>query len=313
MIATTDIGHQLRASVALERFKKGEPGVYSDIDFRTYLALDAVNWHLLEPFRQSSRNGRHQMLLPDDASEAQAAGGAFHAAVLEPERFAREYVVMPEFEGHPNSNVHKAAKAAWIEANAAKVHLTGPEKAENEAMSRAVWEHPAASEIVSGKGRNELSVIWKDPETSALCKGRIDRLCRVAARVLDPLASNPDAEVIALPDLKTTRKVKLPGWEYERRTHGYHGQLAMYVDGIYAHNPAPVVPLWIAVENCNSFDVVVYRANEALIEHGRILYRGLLRQLLECRAKKRWPGISNLVLTMSPTAWEQKEVDGGDQ
>lgn len=300
------------ATADTERFLAGEPGVYAGIDFRTYISLDAVNWHTLEPFRESAKYARHCMTQPPDATDTQVFGEATHAAILEPGRFRDQYVVMPRFEGHPNSNAYKAEKAAWTEANASRVALTADELAELEAIGEAVRSHPVAAAIVSGRGRNELSVVWRDAGTGVLCKGRIDRLCRVPLAALEPFTTTPDADAICLVDIKTTRALKPFFFDRERQKFGYQGQMAMYVDGVMSHNPAPVVPLILAIENAPAFDVVVYRLDDDLIEHGRGLYRRLLGQLLECRTTKRWPGISTNVLTLTPAVREQREVDDGD-
>jgi hypothetical protein len=103
------------------------PGVHN-LPFDDYRALPAVNWHTLEPFRESAKAGAYAMARPSDASPAQAFGAAFHAAVLEPALFARDYLVMPSFDGHPNSTAHKQAKAAWLTENGHKPTITPAEE-----------------------------------------------------------------------------------------------------------------------------------------------------------------------------------------
>jgi hypothetical protein len=218
-------------------------GVHRRVPFAEYVAWDAMNWHTLEPFRVSAKLGRLAMTLPDDASDAQALGGAFHSAVLEPALFDTEYAAMPQFDGHPNSNAHKQAKADWIEANREKVAIAPRERAALLAMSQAVRAHPIAAAILRGAGKNELSIVWRDKPTGVLCKGRVDRVCRVKIGVLDGAAANPNDDALCLIDFKTTRAIGIEAFDKEIAKFAYHAQLAMYLDGLNALDPAPLHPL----------------------------------------------------------------------
>ena len=288
-----------------------EPGVYPSLSFEGYARLSAINWHSLKPYRTSPKHARNEMLHPKDATDAQVAGEAFHCAILEPERFAAQYITRPKFNGHPNSNDYKNAKKEWEFNNSDKVHLSIEEWAELKAMQRAVKDHPIASAILAGKGRNELSIVWNDEETKATMKGRIDRLCRVKIGLIDPLATKPDADAIVMVDFKTTRKVDPLGFNRDRADYGYHAQLALYADGVAAASPGvSVVPLIVAVENKAPFDVVVYRPDDKAIETGRALYRRLLRTHLGCIESKSWPGIAEkYVMPLSVFKWEEESSE----
>lgn len=283
-----------------------DPGVRAGLSFEGYANIPAINWHTLEPHRLSAKHAREAMLHPRDASEAQVGGEAFHCAVLEPERFAKQYITRPKFDGHPNSNAYKAAKQEWEFNNASMVHLSLDEYAELKAMQRAVKEHPIASAILAGKGRNEMSLVWIDPDTKATMKGRIDRLCRARIGLLDPLASNPDADAVCLVDFKTTRSVDPRGFNRARADYGYHSQLSLYLDGLSVLQPGvSVVPLIVAVENKSPFDCVIYRPDDECIEAGRATYKRLLRQHLRCMEERAWPGISEkYVVSLSVDKWE---------
>jgi exodeoxyribonuclease VIII len=260
-------------------------GAHRGVGFADYVAWRATNWHTLAPFALSSLQGRHEMTMPEDASPDMVFGGAFHSAILEPDAFAATYVVMPRFEGHPNSTAHKAAKAAWLEENSGKVSLTADEADRLKGMQAAVAAHPTASALVSGRGKNELSIVWRDRPTGELCKGRIDRLARVPARVIEHGAAG---DAIVLVDLKKTSRFHR--FDCEVAKFGYHAQLAFYLDGLGELDPAPVTPVIIAVQDEAPYDVVVYSVNDA-VEHGRKLYRRLLDLLIRCRREDRWPGI----------------------
>jgi hypothetical protein len=260
-------------------------GAHANVPFLEYAKWNAINWHTLKPFGFSARQGRHEMTLPDDATKDMVFGGAFHTAMLEPKEFSSLYAVMPQFEGHPNSNAHKALKSEWVNANASKIHLTRSEMENLLAMQRAVMEHPTASALLTGKGRNELSIVWRDKPSGELCKGRVDRLTRVRANIIDARATG---DAICVVDLKKTSQ--LHRFDNEVAKYGYHGQSAFYRDGLMELEPVEPIPLIIAIQDEPPYDVVVFNATDAA-EDGRKLYRRLMTTLTSCKKNDSWPGL----------------------
>ena len=267
-----------------------EPGVYR-MSLASYLAVDAVNWHTIEPMRRSPKHCRFEQAVPSDATLAMKLGDALHAATFEPARFAREYVAEPQFEGHPNSNLHKQQKAAWREAHGRQVPITQKEWARIEGMSRAVREYPPAAALLRGRGRNEMTVVWRDAATGVMCKGKVDRLCEVDSTVLSPTA-RVGARTLCLVDLKSTAFVGIEKFDREVDRLGYHGQLAFYHDGLQATEPAPLAVLILAVENAPPYDVALRSVDLDTLEEGQRLYRRLLRQYAACVQANRWPGVA---------------------
>jgi hypothetical protein len=95
-------------------------------------------------------------------------------------------------------------------------------------------------------------------------------------------------DAIFLVDLKKT--AFFHSFDNEVAKYGYHGQLALYQDGLETLTPGHVEPVIIACQDCAPFDVAVFRLGEA-IEHGRKLYRRLLSEFINCKKTDRWPGI----------------------
>jgi exodeoxyribonuclease VIII len=286
-------------------------GVRHALSYGAYSDIKAVNWHSIEPYRVSPKHARHAALMPRDASDSMVFGEAFHCAVLEPERFKVQYITRPKFDGHPNSNAYKQAKQAWEFNNTDKVHLSIDEYAELHAMQQSVRSHPIASGILAGKGRNELSMVWEDQDTKAICKGRVDRFCRVKIGLIDPNASKPDADALVLVDFKTCRSVDPRGFDRARAEYQYNAQMAFYLDGLMALQPGvSIVPLIVAIENKAPFDCVVYRIDDEGIENGRMLYRRLLRMHLRCVDERRWPGIAEkYVVPLGISGWEKEKSE----
>lgn len=261
-------------------------GAHNGVLFGQYRAWRAVNWSTLKSFRTSARQGRYEMAIPQDSSEDMIFGGAFHAKILEPLFFEATYAVMPKFPGHHSSTIHKNAKTEWTEANIEKVPLTRDESVRLEGMHKAVLEHPTTAALLTGKGRNEFSVAWNDKESGLLMKARIDRLTRVSAKVIDAtLAGN----VVCIVDFKKTSKFHQ--FEREVTKYGYHGQCAMYKDGIETLEPGTdVIPLLAVVQDDEPYDVKVYTMTDA-VDHGGRLYRRCLNSLVCGRRENHWPGV----------------------
>lgn len=267
----------------------GANRVLSNVPFIEYVNQRRVNWHTLVNFRRSALHGRHAMLLPKDSSEWMVLGGAIDCAIFEPEKFAREYAVRPVFDGHPNSNAHKAAKKEWEAANANAIHLTRGEMQDVQDMLGALKaNHRAWGLLTGGKGRAQLTLNWTDPETEFECKGRIDRLAIVDAGLLSELSTG---NVLCLIDLKSSRAPGPREFEKECLKFGYHGQLAFYRDGLNQIEPADMAVCIVAVENSAPFDVVVHRFSEEFLEHGQRLYRRLLNRYAKCCLENKWPGM----------------------
>lgn len=298
------------------------PGLYQGLPFSTYRAIDAVNWHTLVHMRQSARHCRAKMLRPDDANDEQRLGEYSHACIMEPTRLATDYAVMPEFEGHPNSTAHKAAKAAWIEAHKERVPLTAEELERAQQMIASIDAHPLASKLLrSPTAKKEVTIVWLDKGTSLLCKGRIDLLDLQDLRLLDKYYKDEsDRKVVTLADLKTTRagtgvngnskKTMVELFNYDRLTYGYHGQLAFYADGLAAINPADILPVIVAVQNAAEYDVIVCPFSALMYDAGRALYRGLLDKFAACKASGQWPGVSDGVVDLEVFSAEIEDDNG---
>lgn len=292
-----------------EQFIK--PGVYSNIDFPAYIKIEAVNWHTIEPYRISPKQARMAMTLPEDASDAMRVGQAFHAAVLEPKKFDEQYCVMPAFDGHPNSNVHKDAKRAWLDEHKSLVTMTHGEHEALKAESEAVRAHPLAGRLFDGKCRNELTIIFRGGKEMPLMKGRIDRIGYAPAMLIYPEAKNvgPKDRVACLMDFKTTRAPWPGAFEREIGKFGYHGQLAMYYDGLQSLQPGNLAVLIVAIQNSAPWEVVVYRLDEDILEQGRILYRRLLRDHMKCLAARHWPGVAETIQQAILPPWSREHED----
>lgn len=232
-----------------------------------YEDLDALNWSRLKQMRTSPKHYKHALTVARKDTPAMQLGRATHAALYEPETFETRYLVYP-------GPVRRGKQwEEFKEYNAGADIITLGQKTEALAIATAVREDEVAGPILEGIYVEQV-LTWHDrPEHPGgrKCKGRIDQ---VNGR---------------LGDLKTTSKMHRFASQVEEL--GYLGQLAFYSDGLHANGIAvDDLPVIIAVESAEPYDVVVYEIDEEQLDSGRMLYRRLMAELEECEMANTWPG-----------------------
>ena len=246
-----------------------------------YNALDAVNWSTLKALRDSPLHYRHVLANPRPDSDTFRLGRATHCAVLEPDRFALDFVVW--------TGGRRAGKDydAFCAAVGDRTMLTEDQYATALAIRDAVRSCPLAMPLLKS-GRPELSVKWTDEPTGLACKGRMDWLA-------------PDGVIV---DLKTARSIESRAFGQQSGKLGYHNQLAFYADGVVGADmhsyPRAVI---IAVESAPPHDVAVYEVEAPALGLGRDENRRLLDRLAECRASGIWPGRYTEPQSLHLPAW----------
>lgn len=219
---------------------------------------------------------------------AMKLGTALHTAVLEPERFERDYVVSPKFDRRTT-----AGKEGFAKFQLSSMGLTIIDEDERDAvlgMAAGIASNRATSRACEFATVREASFFWIDEETGVECRCRPDGIA-------------PDYSIAI--DVKTTRDDAGP-FEFSKTTHGYayHKQAAFYSDGIAAATGRrPDAFVFVAVEKEPPFLAAAYQLDEQALDIGRRLYRRDLRLIAECRASKSWPGYPETIQTISLPAW----------
>ena len=256
----------------------------SRISFEAYQALRAMNWSALKDIATSPHLFRRRRDHPRPDTDALFFGRAFHAALLEPAVFADAYVVEPDF-GDCRKKENKATRDAWRAENATKIPLSNGDADRIAHMVNAIHGHRQAHAALVGC--NEETITWQDPVTGLSCKGRLDTLGR------------------GVVDIKTARDPS-PG-AFSRASAGYlyHGQAAWYHDGLIASGRLthPELPIILAIQNVEPWDVAVYRVDGQALESGRALYRRLLTTFMACTAANWWPGVAPEILSLPMPSW----------
>lgn len=269
-----------------------QTGVYFGLTFDQYLAIDATNNGSLTRFKKSPRH--YRFATSEETSASKTLGVLVHGAILEPLEVMRRFVVMPDFAKHPGNRTKNGEptnfRTSWVlqqEADFESMHEGRDfvSQQDYDAMimiSRSVAAEPAARAILQSGGDAEVTIVWEDPDTGVLCKGRIDQL-------------NPPR----LGDLKTSANIDKFRRSY--RDFAYYRQLAFYLDG-YAQLTGEMLEPWIVlVESAPPYCVQVAPVCQEDIEFGRREYRRLLQELVACREEDHWPG------PPSPEVWRLPE------
>ena len=255
-----------------------------------YQLLKAINQSSLKPLiHRSPKHYLHRLQSPAASTKSQLRGTAGHCAVLEPERFEREYVV---FDG-----ARRAGKVwdAFEAEHAGKEILKADEYEAVLAFQRAVLNDPVAGPYFAGAGVNEATLYWRDALSGLECKARADRI-------------KPDAPTIV--DLKGTKDASPKWFGRDAANYLYHMQAAFYSDGYQAITGIAPRYVLVAVELAPPHDVVVYQVDEETLAIGREEYRQALQKLVACRMVERWPGCAgNEELVLQLPRWAMPNED----
>jgi hypothetical protein len=232
-------------------------------------------------------------------TKAMRLGTMLHVAVLEPHRWERSYCLMPpkvegpeqpDFShlGNPRTKAYRAALAEWREKVAPEIAaaeferdafiagrtIVKPEDFELVlAMAEAIAKNPHASAIVSGAaGLRERSMVWRDPVTGVLCRGRTD--------------VSLDLPIFA--DLKSIFDPRPDAFMRACVQKGYHRQAAMYLDGGLSIDGVERQFPFVVVHNKPPHEVAVYELEPYAIQQGREQYRRALAELAHRNATGDW-------------------------
>jgi hypothetical protein len=229
-----------------------------------YDGINAVNWSRLRLLEKSPTH--YRIGLGEDSSGF-TLGTAAHMAILEPARFANEYVV---------TDIRRDARTRkWQEfeeecLKAGKQILIRSEYDRTIAIRDKVRENKRAMHYLSD-GKPEQTLRWKLGDYD--CKGRADYI-------------GPRAIV----DLKSTKCSEPRAFARSCRAYGYFGQAAWYSDGLTLSGLARRPFVFVAVESAPPHLVTVFTVPEHVLAEGREQYLGLMGKLDYCTKRNWWGG-----------------------
>lgn len=263
-----------------------------NVPFARYVEMHGTNASFLKRLSRSPLHARANVRITGPSLEL---GSAAHCAVLEPERFLRDYVVWDR-RTESGSTAPRRGKAwdEFVAANGEAEIVTADQHALATAIAAAVRADDAAMQYLR-TGWAEVVVQWEI--NGRACKGRVDWMTSIDG-------------VPVLVDLKTTADVRQDEFARSCIRFGYPMQMSWYADGVYAaagRRPRVIV---IAVEATAPHAVATYAVGEDVLDLGRSQYEPLLAQLDECERTNAWPGpvAGEQPLILPTWAWPK----GGD-
>lgn len=203
---------------------------------------------------------------PSPPTEAQRAGNACHAALLEPEKLGKLITIIPDEV--LSSSRSKAGKAweEWKAEHAGKIHLKRDDYDLLRWKIDAVWTNKECAKLLSGATVREHSIFWVDEREYRL-KARLD------------MAVEPDA---LIGDVKNTGRDESQFWR-NVRDYRLHRQAALYCDSYVAKYGVEPRFWYLIVRDEPPFDSCVRILPEAAIGLGRKENAETLEKLYACR------------------------------
>lgn len=261
------------------------PGVSYGMPEDVYRAIPALGSSDVKALIRSPAHYLAGLDAQSESTDAQELGTAIHVGVLEPERFERAVLELPDVDRRTKAGRETIAA---IERENPGAILLAPESYLHACRAiDAVRSHPAAAHLLSA-GLPEVVLQWEDPETGTPCKARLDWL-------------RPD---MATPDLKSTRDASPGGFVRAIGTLGYAIQEAHYRRGMRAVMSAdpPLFP-FIAVEKEPPYAVGVYVIDDEAREAADARVAQAMRRHRECRESGAWPAYSDLIEVLTLPRW----------
>lgn len=289
------------------------PGIYDGIS-RPFVPAPAYHacrtrlsrgqlWTL---YKKSAAHLKWELDNPTPPTQAMLRGSALHTAVLEPDRFALEYLVPDEdvLACDRRTKDGKARFNDWLEEakSAARAPLgwdPHEEKFHREdvravvAIAKKLSADPALTRLFrDGEGRTEATYCW-DEDVSKF-RIRLDRV-------------NKTRQGWVLVDLKSANDAGPKAFQRAVVDYGLHFQAGMYSDGFRAcRDEEPRGFYFVVYETEPPYAHAFYRAAEDVVDAGRFEYRAAAAALRECVESGKWPGYAeNGIQTLNLPGWYQ--------
>src|SRR5208337_1440877 len=279
-----------------------------------YLGLPGINITRLKELRRSPQHYRYALDHPKE-SDAMTLGIATHVAVLEPERFEKQFAVWTKRTDGGAMSPRRGKD--WDEfslLNASRTILTQDEARISKEIAKAVRSDATAMKYLEA-GEPEVTLQWAlNPQRSEdngyrLCKGRIDWFTSDSFTSDPIIAGLKTTRGPIIVGLKTTRDCRPYQFGSQAAKLDYAIQWAWYADGFEANTGKTPRMVEIVVESAPPYAVATYLIEDDLLVQGRENYIALLRQLADCEAADTWPGPVSGERILSLPSWY---YPGGD-
>ncbi len=231
---------------------------------------------------------------PESQADHFNFGSMFHMALLEPEKFYKTYIILPDF-GDLRSPKNRKERDDWKAVLPPGTETYSEDEFRRmEGMLTSVTKHRDAS-ILLKTGMAEVSGYYRDPETGIKCKIKPDFL---------------NLDLMAMIDVKTTQDCSAEEFAKTIWKYRYDIQMAMYCDGVQHLTKRPVhFPIFMVVEknyplyNCDGDS---NGPGIPILTTGMDGYRNCLKVLHECLTTNKWPNYQKSIQNIYLPQWVLK-------
>lgn len=254
-------------------------GVIDGMDAELYHRSPGISNSGLTLFAKSPAHYKER---PDKRTKAMKFGTICHAAVLEPDFFARRYAIEPKIDRRTKEG--KATAAAFAAENEGKEIVSADDAAIIKGIAASVLRHPEARRIMEATIATEVSIFAAHEPTGLLLRSRID------------IETEDEAA-----DLKTSED----SWDWGRAVfnYRYHVQAPFYMDNLARVGREKRAFKFIVVEKTPPYAVVVHVLGEPSIQLGRETYERQLDYFRQCVEFDSWPSYATAIQTTDVPQW----------
>lgn len=266
-------------------------GLHPEVPERVYHArvLGMASKSALDLLRHSAAHYRAWVAgeIERKSTKSLHLGKAAHCAVLEPERFARQYVIAPDF-GDCRTRANRLERDRWRAEHPGAIILRNEEGIATMGMIRSLAAHPSVTALLEG-AQTEVTARWEEGEVP--CKARAD-------------IDNRELELLA--DVKSTDDARPEAFSRSVWNYGYHRQDDWYRRGWRALGAAVEGLVFIVVEKSPPYAVALYELDDAARLRGRQENDSLLARLAYHVERDEWPGFSQSIEPLSLPRWAER-------
>lgn len=279
-----------------------KPGWYPGRSAGSYHGWQAANKSKIAPYLKSSLQGRYFETVKRKRTSSMAFGTAAHTIALEHSQWEKLYVRAPDINRRTKAG--KEEFAAFQDANRGRRVIESGEWEDLLGIHRALLEHPIGSQLLTNKGRAEVSYVWESEwagSVGTLCKARADRITRLDG---DPV----------MVDLKTTRDGGALPEEFARHIprFDYDMQGAFYLEGLRHFRPSPHRFLFLVVEKTPPYEISVCELDEGSLAEGQ--YKAERAMAIYCEAHRTgvFTGYEAKIHQIQTPLWGRTKPRGPD-
>lgn len=228
-----------------------------------------------------------------ESTPAMIVGQAIHTAILEPDLFSTDWLIMPEFNNR--STAGRALRDEWLATEGkGKQVLTVDQRDTALAAAAAVHKHPVASRLLRG-GKAEQTYFTVDPRTGELIKCRLDFFNEAAGLIVD---------------VKSTDDASPDSFGKSVANFRYHVQEAFY-EHVMRTEFGEAPPFWafLAVEKTPPYLVGIYYLEEEDVARGARLAKRDLDTIINCKKRAVWPDYATEAKVLKLPGWYRAQCD----